>query len=215
MASGVLILCLGKATKLVEKMMDQAKVYRAKARLDVTSESFDCETPFVGVHVSTPPSPSAVRQVCDRFEGIIQQVPPLTSAVKVNGQPAYKRARANQPLQLAPRPVRVYWIRVHSYEWPVLDFEICCGRGTYVRSVIRDIGNALDAGGCLTSLVRNRVGPFTLEDAWTHARIEERKDTTDFLIDLEKVRKMLAAAANVIPSRPESVETPSYGRPFS
>ena len=164
-ASGVLVLCLGKATKLVESIMDQPKVYRAKARLDVTSESFDSDRPLVPVEVAAVPSPERLQEACKPFEGQIEQIPPRISAVKVGGQPAYKRARRNEPVELAPRPARIYWLHVYRYAWPDLDFELCCGRGTYVRSLIRDLGATLCTGGCLTSLIRTRVGPFTLESS--------------------------------------------------
>lgn len=206
-ASGVLILCLGKATKLVERLMDQPKVYRATARLDVTSESLDCETEAVPVEVASQPSDDQVLAACAGFEGIIQQIPPLTSAVKVNGQPAYKRARQNEPLKLEPRPVRVHWIHVHEYTWPILDFEMCCGRGTYVRALIRDLGKAIGVGGTLTSLVRNRVGPFTLGDAWAHGRIEDHRDSMEFLVDVERAREMPLLDAKMIPPRPVERET--------
>jgi tRNA pseudouridine55 synthase len=201
-ASGVLILCLGKATKLVELLMDQPKVYRTTARLDVTSSSFDSETELIDVGVATPPDRAAIDQACASFEGIIQQVPPLTSAVKVNGQPAYKRARSNETLELRARPVRIDWIHVHSYNWPTIDFEMCCGRGTYVRSLIRDLGEALGVGGTLTSLVRNLVGPFTLDDAWSHAQIEDGRESMAFLTDLEQAREMLSSDTKMIPPRP-------------
>jgi len=206
MASGVLILCLGKATKLVERLMDQPKVYRATARLDVTSTSFDVETPLESIPVDSPPEPAAIERVLRAFEGVIQQVPPLTSAVKVNGQPAYKRARKSKPLELDPRPVRIDWIHIHEYDWPALDFEMCCGRGTYVRSLIRDLAQSLGTGGTLTSLVRTRVGPFTLDDAWTHERLEDLRDNGDYLIDLDRARDLLAPSERMIPPRPTEME---------
>lgn len=201
-ASGVLVLCLGKATKLVELLMDQPKVYRTTARLDVTSSSYDAETDLVDMGVTAPPDRTAVEAACADFEGIIQQVPPLTSAVKVNGQPAYKRARENLPLELKSREVRIDWIHVHSYEWPNIDFEMCCGRGTYVRSLIRDLGATLGVGGTLTSLVRKQVGPFALDKSWTHDAIQQAGESLAFLIDLEKARETLSKDMKTTPSRP-------------
>lgn len=196
-ASGVLLLCLGKATKLVEKLMDQPKVYRTTARLDVTSESFDADRPLVPVPVTTPPTEESLRQALHSFEGVTEQVPPQISAVKVGGQPAYRRAWRNQPMELAARPVTIYWLLLHRYVWPELEFEMCCGRGTYVRSLIRDLGARLEAGGCLTSLVRTRVGPFTLEEAWRLDRIQAAPSAEEYLMDLERVRALLTAAAEI------------------
>ena len=171
-ASGVLVLCLGRATKLVESIMDQPKVYRATARLDVTSESFDSDRPLTAVEVAVFPTIEAVRGVCASFEGVIEQIPPQISAVKVGGVPAYKRKATDGPMVLAARPVTVYWLHIHALDWPTIDFEMCCGRGTYVRSLIRDLGQRLGTGGCLTSLTRSLVGPFTVENSWSLASAE-------------------------------------------
>lgn len=201
-ATGVLVLCFGRATKLVEQIMDHPKVYRATARLDVTSESFDMERPLVPVVVGRPPSLDALRSACKMFEGRIQQVPPLTSAVKVGGQPAYKRAHRGKSLELEPRTVQVHWLHVHRYDWPEVEIEMCTGRGTYVRSLIRDLGARLKTGGCLTSLVRSRVGPFGEADAWTIDAIGAAPDPRDCLIDLEQARSMLNPEMIVVPAPP-------------
>lgn len=203
-ASGVLILCLGKATKLVELLMEQPKVYRATARLDVTSESFDRDRPLVAVPVATPPDAAAVRAACRRFEGTIEQVPPAISAVKVAGRPAYKRTRAGETVELKPRRVQVYWLHVHRYEWPVLEFELACGRGTYVRALIRDLGAALETGGCLTALTRTAVGPLSVQDARSFEDLEKASSPAEYLVPLEEARRLLAADPIPIPPRPRS-----------
>lgn len=189
-ASGVLLLCLGKGTKLVERLMDQPKVYRTTARLDVTSESFDSDRPLIPVPVATPPERETVVEALAKFEGIIEQVPPAISAIKVGGVPSYKLAARDQAQPLKARPVKIDWIRLHAYDWPMIDFEMCCGRGTYVRSLIRDLGIALETGGCLTSLARTRVGPFEIEQGWTLDRLE-KATPADYLIPLEHLVTML------------------------
>jgi len=201
-ASGVLVLCLGKATKLVESIMDQPKVYRATARLDVTSESFDNDRPLTAVDVTGIPTIEAVRAVCAGFEGVIEQIPPQISAVKVGGVPAYKRKASDGMLVLAARPVAVYWLHVHALDWPTIDFEMCCGRGTYVRSLIRDLGQGLGTGGCLTSLTRSQVGPFTVEKTWSLESLSAATDPSKYLLDLESARTALAPGCVVIPPRP-------------
>lgn len=202
-ASGVLVLCLGRATKLVESIMDQPKVYRATARLDVTSDSLDADDQLVPVECECEPTLAQVVEACFSFEGLIEQVPPKISAIKIGGVPAYKRARRDEPLRLAPRSVRVYWLHVHAFDWPTLDFEMCCGRGTYVRSLIRDLGDRLGTGGCLTSLVRSRVGPFCLEAAWSFETLETAATAADYLIEMARARELLDPDAIVIPARPE------------
>ena len=164
-ATGVLIICLGKATKLVERLMDLPKAYRAEARLDVTSLSFDSDEPLIDVPAERVPTELEVREAFAAFVGTIEQVPPALSAIKVGGMPAYKHARKGAPVELKARPVRIDRIDVLEYGWPVVTFEMQCGRGTYVRSLIRDVGARLRTGGCLVSLERLAVGPFHVQDA--------------------------------------------------
>ena len=206
-ATGVLVLCLGRATKLVESIMDQPKVYRAKARLDVTSESFDADRPLTPVEVGEIPSTDAVLEACKSFEGVIKQVPPRISAIKVGGMPSYKRTARDRPVELSARPVHIFWLHVHSYEWPTIDFEMACGRGTYVRALIRDLGRALGTGGCLTSLIRRRVGPFTDADAWTFESLQAAQSPDEYLIDLDPARVMLDPDRIEIPPRPDETST--------
>ncbi len=200
-ASGVLVLCLGRGTKLVESIMNQPKVYRATARLDVTSETLDADRPLEPVEVAEVPSLQRLREAMASFEGDIEQVPPRVSAVKIGGKPAYERVRADQTVELAARSVTVYWLHVHRYEFPELDFEMCCGRGTYVRSLIRDLGASLGCGGCLTSLVRSQVGPFTLEDAWSLEAVETA-DGKPYVTDLDRCRALLDPDVLQVPPRP-------------
>jgi len=201
-ASGVLVLCLGKATKLVESLMDQPKVYRTTARLDVTSESLDSDRPLVEVPVAEPPTHEAVLAACRRFEGEIEQVPPAISAIKINGRPAYKLNRAGEQVELKARPVRIYWLHVHRYEWPEIEFEMACGRGTYVRALIRDLGAALGTGGCLTALERSAVGPFRLGEARTFEQLEAADDLAEHVLPLERARELLAVRPVPLPPRP-------------
>ena len=200
-ASGVLVLCLGRATKLVEALMDQPKVYRATARLDVTNAAFDTEREFIPVAVETPPTREVVEAAARRFVGAIQQVPPAFSAVKVSGRPAYKLAAKGKAPELRPRTVHVYWLHVHNFAWPELDFEMCCGRGTYVRALIRDWGTALGTGGCLTSLTRSSIGRLALDEAVTFADLE-RDPLERLLSPLEQAKAWLAERPISIPPRP-------------
>ncbi len=191
LAEGVLLICLGKATKLVERVMDQAKVYYAEARLDMTSASFDADEPLQPVAIAAIPDEAAVRAAAAAFQGVIQQAPPALSAIKVGGRPAYRLARRGAPPELPPRPVRVDSLRIESYAWPTLKFELRCGRGFYVRSLIRDLGLALGVGGCLTRLIRRAVGPFTTIESTTFEELAGA-DSLARLIPLEDARALLA-----------------------
>jgi tRNA pseudouridine55 synthase len=201
-AAGVLVLCLGRATRVVEQLMNQPKIYRAVARLDVTSDSFDSERPLRPVDVTHAPDTAAVGSAVRSFEGVIQQVPPLVSALKVGGRPAYRIERAGRTVELPPRPVAIYWVHVHSFDWPMLDFEVACGRGTYVRALIRDIGQALGVGGCLTSLVRTAIGPWRLENAWTLDALRSAS-ADQYLIPLDAARRQLDSPL-AVPPRPSA-----------
>lgn len=201
LASGVLVLCLGKATKLVEAFMDQPKIYRTAIALDVTSTSYDRERPLVPVPVAEPPTAERIAEVLRGFEGAIQQVPPATSALKIRGRPAYKFSRAGRPVSLTPRPVQIYWIHVRRYGWPELEIDVACGRGTYVRALVRDIGVRLGTGGCLSGLTRLAVGPFRIEDSWTPERLAA-EGAGAALIALERARELLGGGPAEIQPRP-------------
>lgn len=200
MASGVLILCLGKATKLVERVMHLPKVYRAVARLDVTSESFDADRPMVAVDIEQIPDEAALTAALASFQGVSQQVPPTISAIKVRGLPAYKRVRRNETVVLGPRRVVIYSAKVLAYRWPVIEFELRCGRGTYVRALIRDLGERLGTGGCMTSLRRCAVGPFDETYIRTIDQIARCADPSDYMISMERTVALLDTAENAASS---------------
>jgi len=204
LADGVLILCLGKATKLTELLMDQPKVYSAGARLDATSPTLDADGPLEPVETACIPDETTLRAVLREFEGCIEQIPPAISAIKVDGTPAYKLARAGRRVELKARPVTVYWLHLERFQWPELDFQVACGRGTYVRSLIRDSGTRLHAGGYLTRLTRLRVGPFELRRAVTFEQLESAADWREHLIPLDEARRLLTKRPITIPSRPAS-----------
>ncbi len=200
-AEGVLVIAVGRATKLTEALMDQPKVYRARARLDVTSESFDSDRPLTPVPVATRPDEVAVRRVLGSFEGVVEQVPPAISALKVGGVPAYKLARRGVRPELEARRVTIYWVWLHRFQWPQIDFEMACGRGTYVRAVVRDLGCRLGVGGCLTALARTMVGPFGFQESWTLSRLETA-DPHDYILPLARAREWLDRRPIAIPERP-------------
>lgn len=201
-ATGVLLLCFGRGTKLVEQLMDLPKVYRASARLDVVSESHDADRPLEPVRIAKVPTREELEICLTSLEGVIEQVPPQISAVKVGGLPAYKRMLRGQEVDLSPRPVRIDWIVVRRFAWPELEFDMGCGRGTYVRSLIRDVGARLGTGGCLTALSRLRLGPFTIESAWNEDDIRESRESHDYLLSLDHVADLIASGKGSVIPRP-------------
>ncbi|MFO0955849.1 MAG: tRNA pseudouridine(55) synthase TruB [Isosphaeraceae bacterium] len=165
LATGVLVVALGAATRLVSYVQAQAKTYRAVVRLGATSSSDDAD----GAITETPNPPIPTRQAViaalQSQVGTILQQPPIVSALKVEGRRAYDLARKGEAIDLAPRPVRIDRIECLAYEWPILNIEVDCGSGTYIRSIARDVGQALGCGGLIERLERTRIGPFRIEEA--------------------------------------------------
>jgi tRNA pseudouridine55 synthase len=165
LATGVLVLCLGEATRLIEYVQRMDKVYRTRLRLGVHSDSNDADGIITPVSGAVAADAAAVAECVTAFIGRIEQIPPVYSAAKVAGQRAYKRARRGEEVSLSPRPVQIYAINILGYSYPQLDLEVCCGKGTYIRSLARDLGERLGCGALVQTLRRTRIGPFTVEGA--------------------------------------------------
>ncbi|HEX3313616.1 MAG TPA: tRNA pseudouridine(55) synthase TruB, partial [Gemmataceae bacterium] len=165
LASGVLVLAIGVATRLVEYVQAQTKVYRAVVTLGATTSTDDSEGEPQPIADAVAPERATVERVLGEFLGTIQQVPPAYSAAHVEGQRAYRLARRGECVELAPRAVRIDRIDIEDFAYPRLDIEIACGKGTYIRSLARDLGQRLGTGGYLSSLRRTRIGVFDEFDA--------------------------------------------------
>lgn len=188
LATGVVVCLMGNATRSVEAIMGMPKVYETTIDLSAFTNTDDREGVREEVAVETPPMEAKVREVLGGFIGDIEQVPPLFSAVHVDGERAYKRARKGEDVEIPARTVHVEHIELLAYEFPRLTVRVDCGRGTYVRSLARDIGKALGTGGHLESLVRTAIGPYRIEDA--HDLNDPELRITQFdLLDAPKVEK--------------------------
>ena len=192
-ADGVLVACIGRGTKLVERIMDLPKTYRTTIRLGVTNATFDTEQPFEPVADAAPVERVAIASVAARMHGEIEQIPPVFSAVKIGGRRSYALARGGKAEVGAARHVRIYALDILAYEWPRLTLRIHCGRGTYIRAIARDIGAALGVGGCCESLCREAVGPFAIDEALRldQGSAAEHEAT---LIPLERAMAMMAGS---------------------
>jgi tRNA pseudouridine55 synthase len=166
-ATGVLLLLVGRATKSCERLMDEPKQYEATVKFGATTETDDPESPEVATPDASPRAPAQVHAAAAKFVGDILQRPPAYSAMKVGGRRSYDLARQGNLVRHPPRPVRVYGIEVVGYDWPLLRLRVDCGRGTYIRSIARDLGETLGVGGYLTELRRTRVGPFYVDAGTT------------------------------------------------
>ncbi len=165
LASGVLVVCLGSATRLVEEVQAQPKSYRTVVRLGARSDTLDADGQVEEAIDPRPPSREELEAAIGPMVGEVDQVPPGYSALKVGGRRAYDLARTGQAVILAARRVRIDRIGIVRYEWPYLELEVDCGSGTYIRSIARDVGEAVGCGGLVDVLIRTRIGPFVLDDA--------------------------------------------------
>ena len=165
LATGVLVLCVGTATRLAEYVQAMEKVYRAGIVLGTESTTDDAEGKLTARPGASPPPAAKLEQVLQSFVGTIEQVPPAHSAAKVAGRRAYALARQGREVNLAARPVSIYTLSILEYTYPRLSIEVRCGKGTYIRALARDLGARLECGAYLESLRRTRVGHFLGDDA--------------------------------------------------
>ncbi|MFH1002837.1 MAG: tRNA pseudouridine(55) synthase TruB [Chloroflexota bacterium] len=172
-ASGVLPVCLGRATRIVEFLMDEAKAYRAEVVLGVVTDTYDATGRVVGRGDPAGITREEVAATLSAFCGVIAQTPPMYSAVKHQGQPLYRLARAGVTVARASRPVQVHRLELVAWQPPVFTLEVECGRGTYIRSLAHDLGQRLGCGASLHSLVRRCCGSFDIDDAVSLPRFEE------------------------------------------
>ncbi|HVB97590.1 MAG TPA: tRNA pseudouridine(55) synthase TruB [Chloroflexota bacterium] len=172
-ANGVLLVCLGSATRVSEYLMDTTKEYRATIRFGEVSTTDDRSGEITVVRSVAQLADTEILQPIPRFVGEIQQVPPVYSAIKVSGQPLYKRARQGQTVIPAARLVRIYRITVVSWSCPDLTVDVTCAKGTYIRSLARDWGEAVGTGAYLRALSRTRSGQFGIEDSLSIGQVAQ------------------------------------------
>lgn len=166
-ATGVLLLCLGPATKLIEHVQRMPKAYRGAFLLGRRSASDDVELTVEELPGAPIPTLSEIESALPSFVGEIQQVPPAYSAIKVAGEKSYNLARAGKPPELPPRPVTIHELTIARYDYPELALDVRCGSGTYIRALGRDLANALGTAAVMSELERTAIGAFGVADAIT------------------------------------------------
>jgi tRNA pseudouridine55 synthase len=172
-AQGVMILGIGRATKLLGALTGHSKHYAAHVVLGVGSESGDIEGPLIVDPVSCQPLPEqTVRDALTQFLGDIEQIPPAHAAIKVDGQPMYRYARRGSPVEVPCRRVRIETLDLIDYRFPHLYLDVRCSAGTYIRSLARDLGDALGTSAYLHALLRTDSGRFSLTEAWALEELE-------------------------------------------
>ena len=167
LASGVLILCVGAATRLSEYVMDSTKRYRARVRLGVVTETYDAEGAVIAEHDASHITREEVEASLIPFLGKIEQVPPMYSAIKQGGVKLYDLARAGETVERQPRPVRIDALTISAWQPSEFTLDVTCSAGTYIRSLAFDLGAALGVGAHLAGLIRLASGQFTVEEAVT------------------------------------------------
>jgi len=172
MATGVLVVCLGRATRIIEYLTGTSKAYRATVRLGVVTDTWDAEGAVVATHPCEAVRQGDVEQELDAFRGEIEQTPPMYSALKRDGQPLYKLARQGVTVERAPRRIILYRVDLVAWTPPTLTLDVVCSKGTYVRALAHDLGQALGVGAHLAALRRTAVGAFTVDDAVTLDTLE-------------------------------------------
>ncbi len=166
MATGLLIICTGKATKSITQFQELPKTYTGTLKLGATTPSYDAETEEDRQYPWEHISEEDLELARQKFIGKIEQIPPMYSAVKVKGQPLYKLARKGKTIERKARQIEIYDFAFRQIRLPYIDFEVQCSKGTYIRSLAHDFGQSLESGACLTALRRTAIGGHSVDDAF-------------------------------------------------
>ena len=173
LATGLLILCVGKFTKRIETFQAQDKEYTGTILLGATTPSYDAETEIDQTFPTDHIDKDLIENTLPKFIGTIQQQPPVFSALKKEGKRLYEYARKGEEIEIPSREIRIDAFEITRIELPEIDFRVVCGKGTYIRSLAHDFGKALNSGGYLTSLRRTKIGDFDVENSKSIEEIEE------------------------------------------
>jgi tRNA pseudouridine55 synthase len=177
LATGLLIICIGKATKTIEAIQNTSKEYIANVKLGATTPSYDLETEIDQTFETNHIDKKMMLETLKKFEGEKMQMPPIFSAKKVDGKPAYEYARKNKDVELQAKKVVFHEIELQNMETQSATIRIKCSKGTYIRSFAHDLGKELNSGAHLTGLIRTAIGQFDLSDAWSLEDYIEKLDT--------------------------------------
>ena len=173
LASGLLIICTGKATKTISDIQDQVKEYTGTITVGATTPSYDLETEVDATFPTEHITPELILETTKQFLGEIDQKPPVFSAIKKDGKRLYEHARAGEEVEIKARKTTIHEFEVTRIALPEIDFRIQCSKGTYIRSIAYDFGLALQSGGHLTALRRTKIGNYSVENAVTPEAFEK------------------------------------------
>jgi len=201
LATGVLALCLGEATKVSQFLLDSDKKYRARIKLGIRTDSGDSDGAVIESRVGFKVNRKKLAREVQRFEGEIEQLPPMYSALKVNGVPLYKLARRGVTVERELRKVTVYSIEMTKFEDDELELEIACSKGTYIRTIADDLGQALGCGAHIVALRRLQAGVFTEEDCVTADFLNKEKQ----IFGIDRIDELLIPMDRAVIDLPEVV----------
>ena len=179
LATGLVILCTGKFTKRIDEFQAQEKEYTGTITLGATRPSYDMETEIDQEYPTEHITDDLIRATTAQFTGVIEQIPPSYSAIKVDGQRSYKAAREGKSIELKSRQVEITEFEITGIEMPHVHFRVVCSKGTYIRTLAYDFGRALNSGAYLSALCRTRIGEFLLKDA---------EEVADFVEKVKEIR---------------------------
>lgn len=186
LACGVLPICVGKATKIVDYIMSETKVYKTKLRLGIETDTYDQEGNVLSESEVKLSETDVIAAIHD-FIGDIEQIPPMYSALKVNGKRLYDLARKGIEVEREKRKISIYSIEITNIALPEVEFIVACSKGTYIRSLCYDIGNKLNVGGTMWALERIQTGQFSVKDSVTLEELEDSSNPSRYLISIESV----------------------------
>jgi len=194
-ASGVLPICVGQGTRVAEYLSESGKAYQAEILFGTVTDTYDAEGVILRTHDTATLMLSKIEELLPQFLGPQMQMPPHYSAIKLQGQPAYKRMRAGEEITLTARPVTLYQLHILDWQAPRLTLAIDCSKGTYIRSLAYDLGERLGYGAHLSALIRTRSGPFILSESVTLEQVAQA-------VENNTIGQLLTAADSVLQQYP-------------
>ncbi len=214
MASGVLPICVGQATRVAEYLSESGKAYQAEIIFGTATDTYDAEGTITATASTADLTLAFIEETLEHFRGPQMQYPPRYSAIKIQGQPAYKRARTGEEIVLEPRPIVIYELEILDWIPSRLTLAIECSKGTYIRSLAHDLGIRLGCYAYLGALVRTRSGPFTLSESITLEQLADAVETNSvqqYLYPVDKALEQYPA----ITLDAETVERVKHGNTFN
>jgi len=214
LASGVLPICVGQGTRVAEYLSESGKAYQAEIQFGSATNTYDAEGTITAAASTAELTLNIIEETIEQFRGSQMQYPPLYSAIKIEGQPAYKRARAGEPIVLEPRPIVIYALEILTWIPPRLTLAVECSKGTYIRSLAHDLGIRIGCYAYLEALIRTRSGPFTLADSITLEQFSDAVETNtiqDYSFPFDKALEQCPA----IKLDAETVERVKHGHTFN